>query len=49
MRELAHKTTMHRSMLRLYGEELLKVIRDAKSLPPTEHPDCLVPPYRSKK
>jgi ribonuclease D len=48
MRELAHKTTMHRSMLRLYGEELLKVIRDAKSLPPTEHPDCLVPPYRSK-
>jgi ribonuclease D len=48
MRELAHKTTMHRSMLRLYGEELLKVIKDAKSLPPTEHPDCLVPPYRSK-
>ncbi|MDN3454056.1 MULTISPECIES: HRDC domain-containing protein [unclassified Psychrobacter] len=48
MRELAHKTTMHRSMLRLYGEELLKVIRDAKSLPYAEHPDCLVPPYRSK-
>ena len=48
MRELAHKTTMHRSMLRLYGEELLKVIKDAKSLPPAEHPDCLLPPYRSK-
>ncbi len=48
MRELSHKTTMHRSMLRLYGEELLKVIREAKSLPFTEHPDCLVPPYRSK-
>ena len=48
MRELAHKTTMHRSMLRLYGEELLKVIKEAKNLHPTEHPDCLLPPYRSK-
>ncbi|WP_227678521.1 ribonuclease D [Psychrobacter vallis] len=48
MRELAHKTTMHRSMLRLYGEELLKVIKDAKNLHPAEHPDCLLPPYRSK-
>lgn len=48
MRELAHKTTMHRSMLRLYGEELLKIIRNAKNLSPAEHPDCLVPPYRSK-
>ncbi|MGP9689256.1 ribonuclease D [Psychrobacter sp. AOP22-C1-C5] len=48
MRELAHKTTIHRSMLRLYGEELLKVIRDAKNLSPTEHPACLLPPYRSK-
>lgn len=48
MRELAHKTTMHRSMLRLYGEELLKVIKDAKNLHPTEYPDCLLPPYRSK-
>ncbi|MGO2339403.1 MAG: ribonuclease D [Psychrobacter sp.] len=48
MRALAHKTTMHRSMLRLYGEELLKVIREAKNLPAVEHPDCLLPPYRSK-
>ena len=48
MRELAHKTTMHRSMLRLYGEELLKVINEAKNLHPTEYPDCLLPPYRSK-
>jgi len=48
MRELAHKTTMHRSMLRLYGEELLKVIREARNLPATEHPACLLPPYRSK-
>ncbi len=48
MRELAHKTTMHRSMLRLYGEELLKVIREARNLPANEHPACLLPPYRSK-
>ncbi len=48
MRELAHKTTMHRSMLRLYGEELLKVIKEAKNLHPAEHPDLLPPPYRSK-
>ena len=48
MRELAHKTTMHRSMLRLYGEELIKVIDDSKMLAPVEHPACLVAPYRSK-
>ncbi len=48
MRELAHKTTMHRSMLRLYGDELIKVITDAKMLASTEHPPCLPPPYRSK-
>ncbi|AMN50959.1 ribonuclease D [Psychrobacter sp. P2G3] len=48
MRELAHKTTIHRSMLRLYGEELLKVIKEAKNLAPAEHPECLLPPYRSK-
>lgn len=48
MRALAHKTTMHRSMLRLYGEELLKVIKEAKNLAPAEHPECLLPPYRSK-
>ena len=48
MRELAHKTTMHRSMLRLYGEELLKVINQAKNLHPAEYPACLLPPYRSK-
>ncbi|WP_082787284.1 HRDC domain-containing protein [Psychrobacter sp. P11G5] len=48
MRELAHKTTIHRSMLRLYGEELLKVIKEAKNLASAEHPECLLPPYRSK-
>ena len=48
MRGLAHKTTMHRSMLRLYGEELLKVIKDAKALAPVEYPEPPLPPYRSK-
>lgn len=48
MRELAHKTTMHRSMLRLYGEELIKIINEAKTLTLAECPDCLLPPYRSK-
>ena len=48
MHELAHKTTIHRSMLRLYGEELLKVIKEAKNLHPAEYPDSLLPPYRSK-
>ena len=48
MRELAHKTTMHRSMLRLYGEELLKVIKEAKNLAPVEQPPLIAPPYRSK-
>lgn len=48
MRELAHKTTIHRSMLRLYGEELMTVINRAKMLSPAEYPPCLLPPYRSK-
>ena len=48
MRELAHKTTIHRSMLRLYGEELLKVIIDAQALSVAEHPELLPAPYRSK-
>lgn len=48
MRELAHKTTMHRSMLRLYGEELLNVIKKAKEQHPAEYPDRLPAPYRSK-
>ncbi|MES1964279.1 HRDC domain-containing protein [Psychrobacter sp. AH5] len=48
MRELAHKTTMHRSMLRLYGEELLGVIKQAKDTHPAEQPPRLPAPYRSK-
>ena len=48
MRELAHKTTMHRSMLRLYGEALLKEIKQAQQLAPAERPPRLPAPYRSK-
>lgn len=48
MRELAQKTTIHRQVLRRYGEELLSVIKDAKALPASEHPERLVAPYRSK-
>lgn len=48
MRELAHKTTIHRSTLRLYGDELLKIITDAKALAAAEHPELLPAPYRSK-
>ena len=48
MRDLAHKTTIHRSTLRLYGDELLKIISDAKALSAAEHPELLPAPYRSK-
>lgn len=48
MRELAHKTTIHRSMLRLYGEELLNVIKQAQNLSPSEYPPQIPAPYRSK-
>ncbi len=48
MREMAHKTTMHRSMLRLYGEELLDIIKQAKESHPAEYPERLPAPYRSK-
>lgn len=48
LRELAHKTTMHRSMIRLYGEELLAVIRQAKKTAASDQPPLLIAPYRSK-
>lgn len=48
MKQLAHKTTIHRSTLRLYGEELLTIIQDAKQLSPAEQPAKITPPYRSK-
>lgn len=48
MREMAHKTTMHRSMLRVYGEELLNIIKKARDTHPSEHPECIPAPYRSK-
>ena len=48
VRELAHKTTMHRSMLRLYGNELLNIIKQARDSHSDEHPPRLPAPYRSK-
>lgn len=48
MKELANKTSIHRSVLRLYGDELLKVIQEAKQLPAAEQPARILPPYRSK-
>ena len=48
LRELAHKTTMHRSMLRLYGNELLNIIKQARNSHSDEYPPRLPAPYRSK-
>ncbi len=48
VRELAHKTTMHRSMLRLYGDELLNIIKQARDSHSDEYPPRLPAPYRSK-
>ncbi len=48
MRQLAQKTTIHRHMLRLYGEELLKIISEAKKRSVQEQPPRLPAPYRSK-
>ncbi|WP_227430801.1 ribonuclease D [Psychrobacter sp. I-STPA6b] len=48
MKQLSHKTVMHRNVLRLYGEELLTVIQNAKSLNEAEQPARILPPYRSK-
>ena len=48
IRELGYKTTIHRSILKRYGEELLKIITDAKALSAAEHPELLPAPYRSK-
>ncbi|WP_323126931.1 MULTISPECIES: ribonuclease D [unclassified Psychrobacter] len=48
IRELMHKTTMHRQIIRLYGEELLTVIKTAKDTHHAEQPAPPLPPYRSK-
>ncbi|PNK60070.1 ribonuclease D [Psychrobacter sp. FDAARGOS_221] len=48
IKQLTQKTTMHRSMVRLYGDELLSVISHARTLTPEEQPARILPPYRSK-
>ncbi|MDO5769825.1 MAG: HRDC domain-containing protein [Psychrobacter sp.] len=48
MKQLTHKTSMHRGMLRLYGEELLTVIKEARNLSAAEQPAPVFAPYRSK-
>ena len=48
IRELMHKTTMHRQIIRLYGEELLNIIKAAKDSHHAEQPAAPLPPYRSK-
>lgn len=48
LKQLTHKTTMHRSTVRLYGEELLSIINQARSLSIQEQPARIFAPYRSK-
>ena len=48
VKQLTQKTTMHRSMIHLYGEELIDIINKARNLPVEEQPARVFPPYRSK-
>ncbi|SUD90284.1 ribonuclease D [Psychrobacter phenylpyruvicus] len=48
VKQLTQKTTMHRSMIHLYGEELIGIINKARNLPVDEQPARILPPYRSK-
>lgn len=48
VKQLIQKTTMHRSMIHLYGEELIDIINKARNLPVEEQPARVFPPYRSK-
>lgn len=48
IKQLTQKTTMHRGMIRLYGEELIEIINKALNLPVEEQPARVLPPYRSK-
>lgn len=48
VKQLTQKTTMHRSMIHLYGEELIEIINKARNLPVEEQPPRILPPYRSK-
>ena len=48
IKQLTQKTTMHRSMIHLYGDELIDIINKARNLPVEEQPARILPPYRSK-
>lgn len=48
VKQLTQKTTMHRNMIHLYGEELIDIINKARNLPAEEQPARILPPYRSK-
>lgn len=48
IKQLTQKTTMHRSMIHLYGDELIDIINKARTLPVEEQPALVLPPYRSK-
>lgn len=42
------QTTINRKSLRLYGQEIIHLIKQVKSLPPEEHPPLPPPTYTSK-
>lgn len=48
IKQLAHKTSIHRSVLRIYGDELIKIVKQSQALVERECPQTLVAPYRSK-
>lgn len=48
MKQLAQTTTIRRHVLRVYGEEILKIIQSAKNTPIDKQPERIVPQYRSK-
>lgn len=47
-KQLKTQTSVHRKILEIYGDEILRIIHDADSIDPQTYPTRIVPPYRSK-
>ncbi len=47
-KQLKQQTSIHRTIIGIYGDEILKIVAQADVLDPSKYPALTVPPYRSK-
>ncbi len=48
MRQLRQQTSIHRSVIDTYGNEILKIVQQAKKATISEHPQAVIASYQSK-